>query len=315
MALTYAQMDAVTEKYHVKKIPQQAYDSNILMKRLAQGNRVKVVSGGRKIFHPIRHEELGTSSFIDPDNARVIQNVETRTALELNWCYMVCDMVMTWQEKTENRGVPQIVSLMNDKVTEVKDDTYKKFSTALYQAQTSKATEEIDGLLQIIQTTGSSTTYAGISTTDASNWDAGLYDASTTTLALFGSGSLEAGVRACTFIEPPNLIMTTRAIAGRYAGKLQPSERRVPGNGKSGATELGFMGIPIIADPQCLANDLYFLNTNHLWMYVQSGYNFTPDGWKIDPARYHADVNFISWVGNLVCDTRKTQGSYSALSA
>lgn len=308
-------MDSVTTKYFAKKITQQAYDSNILMKRLAQGNRVKVVTGGRKVFHPIRHEELGTAAFIDPDSARVIHNVETRTALELNWCYMVCDMVMTWQEKIENRGTPQIVSLMNDKVQEVKDDTYKKFSTALYQAQTSKTTEQIDGLLQIIQATGSSTTYAGISSGDASNWVAGLYDNSTTTLALFGTGSLAAGRRACTFIDPPNLIMTTRAIADRYAGKLQPSERRVPGNGKSGATELGFMGIPIIADPQCLANDLYFLNTDHLWMYVQSGQNFVTKGWKEDPARYEADVNFIRWVGNLVCDLRKSQGSYSALSA
>jgi hypothetical protein len=315
MALTYDQMNAVTEKLHVKKITQQAYDSNILLQKLAKGKRVKVVTGGRTIYHPIRHVALGTGAFIDPDSQKVVELVETRTALELNWCYLVTDMVMSWDEKVKNRGIPQIVSLMGDKVTESKQEINEKWSTALYQIQTAKATEDIDGLLQICQATGSATTYAGISSTDASNWVAGVYDNSTSAMALFGSGSLEAGVRACTFIDPPNLIITTRANAGIYASKLQPSERRVPGNGESGATELAFMGIPIIADPQCLANDVYYLNTNHLWLYVQKGENFAPAGWKEDPDHYFADINTIRWVGNLVCDLRKSQGTSSALSS
>ena len=107
MALTYAQRDAVTKKFFINKITQQAYDSVVFLKRIAKGKRVKVVSGGKKVYHPIRYQQLGTSQFIDPDSARVVQNVDTRTALELNWTYQVTDWVITMREKVENRGDAQ----------------------------------------------------------------------------------------------------------------------------------------------------------------------------------------------------------------
>ncbi|MGQ9610035.1 MAG: phage major capsid protein [bacterium] len=313
MALTYDQKNAVTKKYFEKKITQQAYDSNIFMQRIAKGDRVKIVEGGLKLFHPIRYAELGTAEFIDPDSARVIQHIDTRTALELEWTYLVCDMVMSWAESVQNRGDAAIIKLMADKVAEVQDDIYNKFSKVLFQDQTAKTPTQLDGLFQIIQTTGSATTYAGISSGDAPNWKAGYFDSTTTTLSLFGSGSLAEAIRNCTFIDPPNLIVTTRLIADLYAALLQPSERRVPGNGKSGATDLAFLGIPIIADPHVNTGDLFVLNTDHMWLYVQSGYNFTTKGWEPDPSRYYTDVNMISWVGNLVCDLRRTQGAFTAI--
>lgn len=314
MGLTYAQRDAVTKKFFINRITQQAYDSIVFLKKIAQGKRVKVVSGGKKVYHPIRYQQLGTSQFIDPDSARVIQNIDTRTALELNWTYQVTDWVITMREKVENRGDAAIIKLMDDKLAEVKEDTYEKFSNVLFQATASKGELELDGLLQMIQTTGSATTYAGISSADAASWIAGYFDSSTTALALFGSNSLSAAMTACTFGEVPNLIVTTRENANLYASLLQPSERRVPGDGKSGATDLAFMGKPIIADPHVLANHIFLLNTDHLWLYVQKGYNFQPGGWEKDPSRYDADVNVIKWVGNMVADKRRVHGAFSNIS-
>ncbi len=314
MALTYTQRDAVTKKFFVNKITQQAYDSVVFLKRIAQGKRVKIVSGGKKVYHPIRYQQLGTSQFIDPDTARVIQNVNTRTALELNWTYQVTDWVITMREKVENRGDAAIIKLMDDKLAEVKEDTYEKFSNVLFQPTASKGELELDGLLQIIQTTASDTTYAGISSADASTWKAGFYDSSTSALALFGSNSLSAAITACTFGEAPDLIVTTRENANLYASLLQPSERRVPGNGQSGATDLAFMGIPIIADPHVPANHIFLLEMDHLWLYVQKGYNFQPKGWQEDPSRYNADVNVIMWVGNLVASMRRVHGAFTNIS-
>ena len=314
MALTYAQRDAVTKKFFINKITQQAYDSVVFLKRIAQGKRVKVVSGGKKVYHPIRYQQLGTSQFIDPDTARIIQNVDTRTALELNWTYLVTDWVITMREKVENRGDAAIIKLMDDKLAEVKEDTYEKFSNVLFQATASKGTLELDGLMQIIQTTASDTSYAGISSADAPAWTAGYYDSSTSALSLFGSNSLSAAITACTFGDAPNLIVATRDGVNLYASLLQPQERRVPGDGKSGATDLAFMGIPIIADPHVLSNHIFILNTDHLWLYVQKGYNFQPGGWEKDPTRYDADVNVIKWVGNLVADKRRVHGAFTNIS-
>lgn len=138
---------------------------------------------------------------------------------------------------------------------------------------------------------------------------------STTSLALYGSGSLNASVQACTFIDPPDLIVTTRAVAGYYASKLQPSERRAPENGRAGATDLYFQGIPIVSDPQCLAGDIFYINTNHLWLYVQSGHNFQVGKWEADPDRYFAKRCLISFQGNLITDLRQAHGAQTAITS
>jgi len=177
---------------------------------------------------------------IDPDAARVTTHYETRTAGTLDWKYAKVDMVMLWDERIQNRGKPQIVDLIRDKLTEGTQDLSKLISTQFHQAYTSKGSNDMDGFFTAVRTTASDTTYADISSGDAPSWIAGLYDTTTTTLAMFGTGSLEAGYRACWFIDPPDLFLTTKALNGIYASKLQPGERRKPEEGRAGATDTYF---------------------------------------------------------------------------
>jgi hypothetical protein len=311
--LTYDQLVATTQEYIVPTITPQIYDDNILLDRIRKGKHVKICTGGRKVFHPIRDIELAEAVFTNPNAARVANHKDTRTALELNWTYLVCDAVMMWDEKIANRGKPQIISLVKDKMVEAMEDVHKKFSTVMYQAYASKASTELDGVYAICQTANDTTTYAGISAANSTDWDCGLYDTTTTTLALYGSDSMDSAIRAVWFRGRPDLIVTTRAIAAQYASKLQPGERRKPMDGKSGATDLSFQGIPIITDPQCPAGDMIFMNTNHLWLYTQAGQNFNAGKWEQDPTGYFRDRSLISFVGNLVCDKRRSMGAFTAL--
>jgi hypothetical protein len=310
--LTYNQLQATTLQYIVPTITPQVYDSNVLLDRLRSGKHVKICTGGRKVYHPIRDLELSEAKFIDTNDARVANHKDTRTALELDWKYLVGDIVMMWDEKISNRGASQIVSLIKDKIVEGIEDVHKKFSTVLYQDYGSKATDDIDGLYCIIDHT-SNATYAGVSNANSSEWAAGLLDESTTTLALYGSNSMDYAIRSTWFRTPPNLIVTTRAVASQYASKLQPGERRQPQDGRAGATDLSFQGIPIISDPQALAGDMFFINTDHLFLYVQAGENFNTGAWEKDPTGYKRDRALISFVGNLVCDRRKAFGVFNAL--
>ena len=311
--LTYDQLVATTQEYIVPTITPQIYDDNILLDRIRKGKHVKVVTGGRKVFHPIRDIELAEAAFTSPNAARVASHKDTRTALELPWTYLVLDAVMMWDEKIANRGKAQIVSLVKDKMVEALEDVHKRFSTVMYQALASKASDELDGVYSIIQTLNNDTTYAGIAETNSANWDAGLFDTSTTTLALYGSNSMDSAIRAVWFRGRPDLIVTTRAVAAQYASKLQPGERRAPMDGKAGATDLSFQGIPIITDPQCPAKDMIFMNTNHLWLYTQAGENFNSGKWEQDPTGYKRDRSLISFVGNLVCDKRRSMGAFTIL--
>lgn len=314
MALSIDQINAVSHPYFEDFIKQQIYEETPILDRLRKKNRVQF-SGGTKLHVPIRYTELGDAEMIDPDAARVTVHYETRTAIELDWKFAKCDIVMLWKEAVYNGEEGRIADLLADKAKEGVQDLSKLISLQFCQAYSQKGDLDMDGFFSCVRDPSSDTTYGGISSADAPSWKAGLYDTTTTTLALYGSGSLEAGMRACFFRGYPDLMLTTLELAGIYASKLQPSERREPENGRAGATDIYFMGSPIVVDTHLPAGTWAFLHTDDLWFYMHKGDSIQVGKWESDPDRYKAMRALITCVGNFAFTTRKRFGAYTALTS
>jgi len=315
MALTYDEANSVSSKFLDKgKWTDQVYDEHPLLDKMKKGGRV-IVDGGNTIKHTIRYRELGLAKSVDPGDARDTVVKEVFTSLEFNWKYNVVDQGITWDEAATNSGEHKIIDLLSGRYTTATDDMNKHISTLLYQAQASIGGEDMEGVMEAIQTTASDTSYGGISSGDAASWIAGLYDATTATLALYGAGSLDAGLRACRFNDYPDLMVTTYANNSIYASKLQPGERRSPGESDAGAVDNYFQKKPILTDPQCPANTWLFLNTKELYMYVHPDYNFKLSSFEEDPSRYNAMRFFMSVMGNFVIQKRRNFGAYTAISS
>jgi hypothetical protein len=313
MALSVTEANAVSTRHFDKgKITEQVYDNNVMLDRLRQSNQV-IFDGGTKIQHTIRYQTLGDADMVDPDAARVTSQKETRTALELDWRWAKCDISISWEERTFNSGEKKIIDLMADKYKEGMQDMALLISTQFHQAEASRGSYDMHGFLNAVQ--AASSTYAGIDQDDVSSWNAGLYDTTTTTIALYGTGSLDAGLRACRFRDFPDLMLTTFANASIYASKLQPGERRKPGDGRAGATDLYFQSIPIIADPQANTNIWMFLNTEFVLFFVHPSDNWGIEPWENDPDRIKSIRQLITVVGNFMFTRRLAFGAYTALAS
>ena len=314
MALTYDQLNSVSiPDYDMGNWTDQVYKKNVILDRIKEGRRV-VADGGTKYNHMIKYKELGQSKTVDPDSERQTTKVETRTLLEVSPKYAVTDIVVTWEEAAQNYGPHQIIDLKANKYTEGAQDMNELISDLFYQAYASASGTDLQGIFHIVQATASDTTYAGISSGDASSWVAGLYYTTAVDFALYGSYSLEYGIRSCTFDKGPNLIVTTHALVGTYGSKLQTSERRAPENGKAGATDFYFQGVPIIWDSHCGSGDIIFMNTDYLFLYTHPEYNFTYGKWEPDPDRYHAARCLISLQGNFLATRRSVFGAMTDVS-
>lgn len=310
--VTADQMTATTKRhFDLGKITEQIYDETVILNRM-KGNIV-TIAGGTKIQHPIRAAELGDFATIDPDAGRVTATYITRTYLELDWKYAKVDIAMTLEERVQNQGEKQIVNLMKDKYTEAMEDIKEGLADQFFLAYASTGSNDFQGIYHPVQTTG--TTYAGIDADDVSSWTAGLYDTSTTVLALFGTGSLEAGMRACFFRGFPDLIVTTLAINGIYASKLQPGERREPENGRAGATDCYFMGTPLVVDTHCPAGDVIFLRNEDMVMFQNPLGNLDVGPWEEDPSYYKLLRQLIMFIGNYGFLRRKTFGAYTGITS
>ena len=310
MALSLAEVNAVNTRHFDKGMPvEQVYDSVVVLDRIRQSNQI-IVKGGTSIQFPIRYQKLGDADMVDPDAARVTAVKDTRTGGELDWKFAKVDTAITWEERTYNQGEKAIINLLADKYKEAGQDLAELISTQFHQAATSVGSYDMQGFFSCVA--ASSSTYAGIDQDDVSEWNAGVYDTSTATIAMYGSGSIDAGLRACNFRSWPDLMITTWANASIYASKLQPGERRKPEGGRAGASDLYFRGTPILADPQTNTNTWMFLNTEFMYLYVQGMDNFATGPWTEDPDRIKALRTLRTVVGNFVFKRRKSFGAATA---
>jgi hypothetical protein len=312
MALTYDTLNSVCTPNYKKTVYEQAYDANEIISRIKKGNRV-VESMGLDLRIPISYGTLGDAEMIDPDSARVTVDREITTALSLTMKFAKVDSVVTWEERNKNYGAQQIVDLVKEKTRLAIEDMNLLMSTQFYLAAASQGSNDMIGIFGPVQTTA--TSYGGVSQSDASNWNAGFLDAATAALALYGTtGSLWYGLQSCWFRDDyPDLMVTTKTNAGVYASKLQPGERRAPETGKAGATDLFFNGVPILADPQCTANNWFVMVTKSMFLYAHPNDNFSMGGWEDDPDRYKALRSLFTFCGNFAFVVRRHFGAFTAI--
>jgi hypothetical protein len=233
---------------------------------------------------------------------------------------------MTWQERNQNYGPEQIVDLMKDKAKEGVQDMSELMSDDFYQADASRGTNDVNGFFNCVAAASSS--YAGVDQDDASSWNAGLYDTTTTTMALYGTtGSLWYLYESCYFNGFPDLFVTTLLLAGVYASKLQPGERRAPEGGRAGATDMYFNGVNILVDTHvptaaflALTSKYMWLHVHpndskYMWLHVHPNDNFATSEWESDPDTYKGIRSLITFNGNFCFVCRRAFGAFTALTS
>lgn len=310
MALSISEANTVSKNYFDDTITSQVYDTNVLFARLKQKNKLSV-NGGVQLQWPIRYRELGAAVAVAPRQQIGYSQKETRTGALLDWKYYVGQGMISWDERVQNAGSAQVISLIKDKTQEMQDDLTEKFCDDTFA--TSQGTNNI----QSIDTIVSTSSYAGISTTDAANWT-GQVDSSTTRLVLYGtSGSLAHMINTCTFGKySPDLGVTTRDLFNKLESLVEPQKRYEDVElANIGFTNLKFHGATFVADPHVTSAYMYLLTTEMLELATHSDYNFKVSDWsELGQAGFpNAMYKVISWAGNLMCRMRQVQGKYSAL--
>lgn len=308
MALTYNEIDTVSTKYFDKKIKQQVYDSFDLLKYLRANNKVRIM-GGTSLTWPIRYQRLDNADVVDWNDQVNFTAKPTRTAAELEWIPYRSHTFFPWRDTVYNDAGPtRIVNLLEDKANELKDDMVYNLASDIWAA--SPASGDIAGLADIVD---ESTTYAGISTTDATSW-VGYEDTSTSTMTLL---FLFEKIAEATWGEDmPTRHYTTRDLLANYASLLQSGERWVDKAAKDAGTfSLAILDKPVIADPYVPSGDWYGLDMNQFEFWVKEGEDMWVSPWKeLFEGGYPKSLGKVmTCVCNLVCRQRRTSFKLTAL--
>ena len=311
MAFSINEANTVSHKYFDKSITQQVYEKSPFFAKLKADKQI-MTDGGTSMQWPVRIAKLGNAKATGPRAKVDFQSKETRTGADIKWVYYDTTTLIHWDEEVENNGKEKIVSLLKDKATEALEDIREELYQAIFATSTAVSGTDMETLDRIID---AADTYGGIAVSDAASW-AGVEDASTTTVKLYGSGSLSSARNSATFgTDLPTMHITTRDLVSKYESLLQPQQRYEDKQ----MANLGFANItfhtkPVIGDVFCPSGYWFGIDMACIELRVHTDNNLDVGDWfTLEQAGFpKAKAKYICWVGNLLARRRRTSFKFSA---
>jgi len=334
MAISIAQLNAVTRNHYIPVLVDNIFKSNILTYSMLR--KSKPVSGGYKIRQPIEYDKYdddgtdATAGFYTGTNQMNYGHKDFITAAEYNWVQAYATAQISGLEENTNDGPEKVVDLLESKMKNVEHSMKDTFGDALFgsQGDTVPGTQnKFPGMQHIAENEGD-TTLGGISSADVATWEGGarlavLNDSSAApsfsdlvdstdaayiqTVLRNQYGSLSIGT------DTPSLIVCSQVVFDAYEQTLT-DQKRFGASSKSladaGFVNLLYRGTPVVVDQQCetsAAGYMFFINERYMGFKHHRKRNFVWENW-IKPVDYDLAVGKLLWMGALCVSSRRMQG-------
>lgn len=306
MALNFDQISAITERYFVKKLADNIFDSNPLTKRLKEKS-MDTISGGTSILVPLNYATTSASGWYSGADTLSTTDNDQITSAEYSWKQHYANITVSGLDELKNSGEQAMLNFVKEKTKIAERTLVDNLGTGMYSAGTDP--KSIVGLRSIV---GTSNTIGGISQT-SNSWWAGQVDSATTTLTL---AAMQTLYNAATVDNMhPTVATASRAIYNLYYALLQPQQRFTDSEvAKGGFSSIMFNGIPVIADSKCPSAHLFFVNEDFLHLFVHKDRNMKFEPFQ-KPINQDVKSAKIYWCGALGSSNNRLHGKFSAITA
>jgi hypothetical protein len=305
MALTYDQINAITEKKFIPKLVDNIFASTPLMQRLEK--KLKKLDGGTKVLQPLNYAQASAGGWYSGADTLNNTDNDVITSAEFDWAQIYQSISISRRDELKNSGDAAKINFVKSKVQIAEKSIKDTVAAGLYNAGSDP--KAILGLRTFVDTDA---TYAGISQVTYSWWQANV-DSTSTTLtipvmqSLWGSCSIEG--------ETPTVITSTQSNYDRFYGLLQPQQRFMDeATAKAGFTSLLFNGVPFIADSKCPSGHVFMLNEDYLELYVHKEENFRFEPFS-SPLNQNIKVAHIFAMMVLASSNNRMHGGLTAIAA
>lgn len=305
MALTYDQLNAITEKKFIPKLVDNIFDSNPLLMKLKE--KSPKIDGGERIMVPLLYAATTASGWFSGLDSLDESDNEQFTSAAYTWKQAYANITISRLDELKNSGDAAKVNFVKNKVQAAEKTIKDNLGTGLFND--GSTTNAFVGLRAIV---GTSSTIGGISQSDYSWWR-GQVDSSSTVMtiptlqAVFSSASIDN--------DTPNMIISNRTNYDRYYSLLQPQQRFVSSEmAKGGFTSLMFNGQPWVVDSHSPANHVFMINLNYLDLHIHSQENFRFREFQ-DFQSQNGKQAKVFFAGALCSSNNRMHGKLSALTA
>jgi hypothetical protein len=307
MALSVDQLNAITEKFFLKKLYDNIFDSNPLLMKIKKGGSYKSTSGGTQIYVPLNYAAATAAGWYSGADTLSTTDNDNITAAAFDWASLFAGVSITEEDELKNSGEAAQLNLLKSKMQIAEKTLSDDLGTGLFSDGTNA--KSIVGLRDIVAT---DQTVGGISQTTNSWWQ-GQVDSTTTATSI---SAMNAVYQDCVIdSEKPDYCSTTRTLFNAYYSLLQPQQRfQDDETANGGFQNLMFNGAPVVHDSHVPASNMFFLNLNHLHLFYHPNRNMSFEPFQ-KPINQQVKVSRILWMGALGSSNNRLHGRLSALTS
>ena len=307
MALSVDQLNAITEKFFMKKLFDNIFDSNPLLQKMMKSGSYKSTSGGTQIYVPLNYATTSASGWYSGADTLSTTDNDNITAAAYDWKSLYAGVSITEEDELKNSGDAAQLNLLKSKMQIAEKTLKDSLGTGLFSdGTTAKSIVGLRDIVAVDQTVG------GISQSTNSWWQ-GQVDSST---AVNTIAAMNAVYQDCTVdSEQPDLIATTRSIYNTYYALLLPQQRFMDESmAKGGFQSLMFNGAPVVHDSHCPTSNMFQINLSHLHLFYHPNRNMAFEPFQ-KPINQQVKISRFLWMGALGSSNNRLHGRLSALTS
>ena len=306
MALTYDELSATTEKFFLKKMVDNIFNSNSLLQRLRKKS-YKAQEGGTHIMVPVAYAATTAAGWYSGTDTLDTSSNDQITAAAFTRAHAYANITIAHTDELTNSGDAQQIDFVRSKVQMAEMTLKDNMGTAVFNLGT-----DADALVGLRLAVDSAGTYGGIARGDYAWW-AGAEDSTTTVTTL---AALQAAFGDVTVgADKPTVAITTQDLYDAYINLLQPQQRFVDEDtANAGFRNVMFQSVPVIVDSHCTADHWYFLNEDYLtlWYHPKDNFRFEP---FVRPADQAVASAKVFWAGQMTCSNCRMQVKLNTLAS
>jgi hypothetical protein len=306
---TVTQLVATTLNNYHKEFADNVSNSNAITALLKQGNRIRIIDGGKAIACPLTYAE---ETFAWYAGTELLSRAVKETISEADYApaNAVASVTLSGPDLAKNRGRERVLNLLEGKMDNAQSTMNNNITKAVYGDGT--VAKSFAGLKAFITDDGTGTV-GGINATTWPFWKNQFQSIARATGLQYPA--LKAGMNALWMklvrgTEHPDLVVADAEIYSTYESGLQENQRYADARlGALGFETLKYKQAAIVFDGA--ATGLvggYMINTKYLKFEVYSGRNFETLDLPDQSPDMDAVTKHIAFMGALTLSNRAMQG-------
>lgn len=306
---TVTQLVATTINNYHKQFADNVSNSNAVTALLRQGDRVRVIEGGKAISTPLSYAE---ETFAWYAGTELLSRAVKETISEANYApaNAVVSVTLSGPDLAKNRGRERILNLLEGKMDNAESTMKNNITKAVYGDGT--VAKSFAGLKAFVTDDGTGTV-GGIISGTWPFWKNQFQSIARATGLQYPA--LKAGMNALWLkltrgTEKPDLILADGEIYATYESGLQENQRYADAKlGALGFETLKYKTAAMVYDNTATGlSGGYMLNTKYLKFEIYSGRNFEPLDLPDQSPDMDAVTKHIAFMGALTLSNRSMQG-------